>query len=330
MRVLILGGAGMLGRKLGERLAADGRVGDAEIAHLSLVDVAPPLPLSPVTIEVDAAVADISLPGVAERVIAGRPDVVFQLAAVVSGEAETDLEKGYRVNVEGMRLLLDAVRRAGDGYRPTVVFASSIAVFGAPFPETIPDEFATTPLTSYGTQKAIGELLLADYSRRGFLDGVAIRLPTICVRPGTPNAAASGFFSNIIREPLHGREAVLPVPEDVCHWFASPRAAAGYLVHAARLDRRTLGNRCCLTMPGLSVTVAEQIEALREVAGEAAVRLIRREPDERITRVVAGWPGRFDPQRALELGFRGETSFADIVRAYIDDELGGSVAAGLG
>jgi len=320
----------MLGRKLGERLAADGRLGEAGIAHLSLIDVAPPLPLSPVAIEVDAAVADISLPGVAERVIAGRPDVVFQLAAVVSGEAETDLEKGYRVNVEGMRLLLDAVRGLGDGYRPTVVFASSIAVFGAPFPETIPDQFATTPLTSYGTQKAIGELLLADYSRRGFLDGVAIRLPTICVRPGNPNAAASGFFSNIIREPLHGREAVLPVSEDVRHWFASPRAAVGYLVHAASLDRRTLGNRCCLTMPGLSVTVAEQIEALREVGGEAAVRLIRREPDERITRMVAGWPSRFDPRRALELGFRGEASFAEIVRSYIDDELGGRVAAGLG
>jgi len=320
----------MLGRKLGERLAADGRLGEAGIAHLSLIDVAPPLPLSPVAIEVDAAVADISLPGVAERVIAGRPDVVFQLAAVVSGEAETDLEKGYRVNVEGMRLLLDAVRGLGDGYRPTVVFASSIAVFGAPFPETIPDQFATTPLTSYGTQKAIGELLLADYSRRGFLDGVAIRLPTICVRPGNPNAAASGFFSNIIREPLHGREAVLPVSEDVRHWFASPRAAVGYLVHAASLDRRTLGNRCCLTMPGLSATVAEQIEALREVGGEAAVRLIRREPDERITRMVAGWPSRFDPRRALELGFRGEASFAEIVRSYIDDELGGRVAAGLG
>ena len=246
--------------------------------------------------------------------------MVFHLAAVVSGEAEADFDKGYRVNLDGTRRLLDAIREVGGGYRPRVVFSSSIAVFGPPFPEAIGDDHAPAPLTSYGTQKAIGELLLADYSRRGLLDGIAIRLPTICVRPGQPNRAASGFFSSIIREPLSGREAVLPVPEDVRHWFASPRAAVDFLARAATLDTAALGDRRSLNMPGLSATVAEQIAALREVGGEEAVRLIRHEPDPTIMRIVDGWPRNFDPRRAHELGFRAETSFAEIIRVHLEDE----------
>ena len=214
MRILVTGAAGMIGRKLTERLARDGALGGEPITHVDLVDVVEPEQL-------DRLVADLAEPGVAEDLIASRPDVVFHLAAVVSGEAEDDFEKGYRVNLDGTRFLFDAIR-ALDGYCPRVVFASSIAVFGGPFPDVIGDEYATTPRTSYGTQKAIGELLLNDYSRRGFLDGVGIRLPTICVRPGAPNRAASGFFSSIIREPLNGREAVLPVADDVRHWHASP------------------------------------------------------------------------------------------------------------
>ena len=198
-------------------------------------------------------------------------------------------------------------------------------MFGAPFPEAIGDEFFTTPLTSYGTQKAIGELLLADYSRRGFFDGIGIRLPTICIRPGAPNKAASGFFSNILREPLAGKEAVLPVGEDVRHWHASPRAAVGFLVHAGSMDLAPLGTRRNLSMPGLSATVGEQIEALRRVAGEAAVRRIRREPDPTIAKIVAGWPRNFDARRATSLGFKAEASFDAIIRAHIDDELGGRV-----
>jgi nucleoside-diphosphate-sugar epimerase len=180
-----------------------------------------------------------------------------------------------------------------------------------------------TPLTSYGTQKAISELLLADYTRRGFLDGIAIRLPTICIRPGKPNKAASGFFSNILREPLAGQEAVLPVAEDVRHWFASPRAAVGFLIHAASIDLAPLGARRALTMPGLAATVAEQIEAVRRVAGDKAVRLIRREPDAVITNIVAGWPRAFDARRALALGFRADASFDDIIRIHVEDDLGG-------
>jgi nucleoside-diphosphate-sugar epimerase len=196
-------------------------------------------------------------------------------------------------------------------------------VFGAPFPDAIGDEFLTAPLTSYGTQKAIGELLLSDYSRRGFFDGVGIRLPTICVRPGKPNKAASGFFSNIIREPLNGEEAVLPVPDDVMHWHASPRSAVGFLIHAATLDTGRLGARRNLTMPGVAATVTEQIAALRKVAGDNAAKRIRREPDPTIANIVAGWPRRFDARRARELGFAAERSFEEIIRIHIEDELGG-------
>jgi nucleoside-diphosphate-sugar epimerase len=230
------------------------------------------------------------------------------------------------VNLDGTRFLLDGIRTVGAGYRPRVVFASSIAVFGAPLPEVIGDDQSLAPLTSYGTQKAIGELLLADYSRRGVIDGVGIRLPTICVRPGKPNRAASSFFSNIIREPLNGQLAVLPVPDDVRHWHASPRAAVGFLLHAATIDSGGLGNRRSLTMPGVSVTVAEQIAALRRIGGEEAVRRIRREPDETIMRIIAGWPRRFDARRASALGFRAEANFDEIIRAHVEDELGGQIA----
>lgn len=327
MHILILGAAGMVGRKLLERLARDGSLGGREIAKATLHDVVEPSAPAGARFAVEASASDFSLPGEAERLVASRPDVIFHLAAIVSGEAEADFDKGYRINLDGTRLLLDAVRLIGDGYRPRLVFTSSIAVFGAPFPEAIGDEFFTTPLTSYGTQKAIGELLLADYSRRGFLDGVGIRLPTICVRPGKPNKAASGFFSNIIREPLSGQEAVLPVSEDVMHWHASPRSAVGFLVHAATMDTGLLGARRNLTMPGLAATVAEQIEALRRVAGEGVAARIRREPDETIARIVAGWPRRFDASRAEALGFAAERSFDEIVRAHIDDELGGRFVA---
>src|SRR5918996_1334306 len=220
---------------------------------------------------------------IGRKLAARRPDLIFHLAAVVSGEAEADFEKGYRVNLDGTRRLFEAIRK--ENYKPRVVFTSSIAVFGAPFPEAIGDEFLNAPLTSYGTQKAICELLLSDYSRRGFFDGVGLRLPTICVRPGKPNKAASGFFSGIIREPLAGQEAVLPVDDSVLHWHASPRSAVGFLIHAAGLTAEQLGPRINLTMPGVCCTVGEQIEALRRIAGDTAVARIRREPDDLIKRI---------------------------------------------
>lgn len=322
MKILVIGAAGMVGRKLTAALLAAGQVGGQPIESLMLADiVAPEKPAA--SLPISAIATDLSEPGSAALLLEDRPDLIFHLAAIVSGEAEADFEKGYRINLDGTRHLFEAIRLSGlvQPYRPHVVFTSSIAVFGEPLPAVIGDSQDHTPLTSYGTQKAICELLLADYSRRGFLDGVGIRLPTIAVRPGKPNKAASGFFSGIIREPLAGMEAVLPVDESVRHWFASPRAAVGFLLHAAQMDTAPLGPRRNLTMPGLSVTVAEQIAALQRVAGSAATRLIRREPDEVIARIVAGWPQAFDAQRASALGFRAETSFDEIIRIHIEDEL---------
>jgi D-erythronate 2-dehydrogenase len=324
LHILVLGAAGMVGRKLSERLLRDGRLGNSDITRLTLHDVvAPALPEKP-GFKVDTATGDFAVAGAADRLIADRPDVIFHLAAIVSGEAELDFDKGYRINLDGTRMLLDAIRLAGGGYKPRVVFTSSIAVFGAPFPDAIGDEFFHTPLLSYGTQKAIGELLLADYSRRGFLDGIGIRLPTICIRPGLPNKAASGFFSNILREPLAGKEAVLPVSEDVRHWHATPRSAVGFLLHAATMDSGTVGPRRNLTMPGLSATVGEQIAALRRVAGDKVAGRIKREPDPFIMGIVSGWPRNFDAKRARQLGFTtAEATFDDIIRIHIEDELGG-------
>ena len=309
-RTLVIGAAGMIGRKLLERLSKD-----AAAADLVLHDVVP------FESRHKTVVSDLSAPGEAEKLIAARPELIFHLAAVVSGEAEADFDKGYRVNLDGTRQLFEAIRKVGGNYRPRVVFTSSIAVFGAPFPEAIDDEFLSAPLTSYGTQKAIGELLLSDYSRRGFFDGIGIRLPTVCVRPGKPNKAASGFFSGIIREPLAGQEAVLPVSESVRHWFASPRAAVGFLLHAARLDTAKLDTRRNLSMPGVCATVGDEIAALRKVAGDQAAKLIRREPDPLIERIVSGWPQNFDASRALAHGFRADSSFEDIIRIHLQDEL---------
>jgi nucleoside-diphosphate-sugar epimerase len=322
VRILIVGAAGMIGRRLAERLARDAVLAGRPISGMTLADVVEPAPPQ-AELDVRTTVADLADRPVVQELVADRPDVFFHLAAVVSGEAEADFDKGYRVNVDGTRHLLEAVRSVGSDYRPRLVFSSSIAVFGPPFPEAIGDDQPAAPLTSYGTQKAIAELFVSDYTRRGFLDGVSIRLPTICVRPGTPNRAASGFFSSIIREPLNGREAVLPVADDVRHWFASPRAAVGFLVHAAALDGEALGGRRTLTMPGVSATVGEMIESLGRIAGSEAVELIRRVPDETIMRIVAGWPGRFDARRARELGFEAEADFDEIVRAHLEDEAAG-------
>ena len=318
----------MVGRKLTERLLRDGRIGQRDITKMTLQDVVAPSAPAKAAFPLDTVTCDFAVPGVAEKLLANRPDVIFHLAAIVSGEAELDFDKGYRINLDGTRMLFDAIRLTGSSYKPRVVFTSSIAVFGAPFPEAIGDEFFTTPLLSYGTQKAIGELLLADYSRRGFMEGVGIRLPTICIRPGLPNKAASGFLSGILREPLSGKEAILPVSEDVRHWHASPHSAVGFLIHAATMDTAAIGPRRNLTMPGLSATVGEQIAALKRVAGEKVAARIRREPDAFIAGIVAGWPRNFDARRARELGFTtAEKTFDDIIRIHIDEELGGKFVA---
>jgi nucleoside-diphosphate-sugar epimerase len=324
VHILITGAAGMIGRKLTERLGKDGALADKPIDKLTLLDVISPPKPEAFTGKVETVAADLAAPGEGAKAIAGRPDVVFHLAGVVSGEAELDFDKGYRVNLDGTRALFEAIRAGGDGYRPRLVYTSSIAVFGAPFPPTIPDDFHLTPLTSYGTQKAMGEALLADYSRRGFCDGIGIRLPTIVVRPGKPNKAASGFFSGIIREPLAGEDAVLPVAETVVHTHASPRAAVGFLVHAAALPRDAIAPRVNLSMPGVCCTVAEQIASLRRIAGDRVAARIRRAEDPLVARIVAGWPQRIEARRARELGFKAESSFDEIVRIHIEEDRGGS------
>jgi D-erythronate 2-dehydrogenase len=324
MKTLVIGASGMLGRKLVERLAKG--VEGLNISHLVRHDVvlspAPPTAAFPV----ETFMGDLAQPGEAEKLVASRPDLIFHLAAIVSGEAEANFEKGYAINMDGTRNLFEAIRKQGGGYCPRVIFTSSIAVFGSPFPEAIGDEFLTAPLTSYGTQKAICELLLNDYSRKGFMDGMALRMPTVCVRPGAPNKAASGFFSNIIREPLAGQDAILPVPTTVRHWHASPRAAVGFLTKAAIMGGAKLGNRRNLSLPGLSCTVADQLAALEAIA-PAAVAHIKHVPDDTIMRIVQGWPQNFDPQRALALGFKSEPTFGDIIRVHIEDELGGKLPA---
>jgi nucleoside-diphosphate-sugar epimerase len=324
MRVAITGAAGMIGTRLAARIAADGGVAGRAVTALMLTDIIRPAAPA-ASFPVLAEAADIAAPELALRLAAFRPDTVFHLAAIVSGEAEADFDKGWRINCDATRNLLDALRSAG--VHPRFVFASSIAVFGGPYPDTIPDDFTPQPLTSYGAQKLIGEILVSDHSRKGFIDGVALRLPTICVRPGLPNKAASGFFSSIIREPLVGRTAILPVPRDATHTHASPRSAIGFLLHAAAIDTATLGVRRAITLPGVAVTVGEQIEALRRIAGDTVASRIVAQPDDMIARIVAGWPTRFAAKRGRDLGFEAEADFDAIIRAHIADAHGGVIPA---
>lgn len=315
MQVLITGAAGMIGRKLTAALMARGTVLGKQISRLILHDIVEVEAVSPhVTL-----VGNLSQPGGAAGLISHRPEVIFHLAGVVSGEAEANFDLGYAVNVDGTRALFEAIRLAG--YAPRLIYASTTAVFGGPFPEEIPDDFAPTPHSSYGVQKLIGEALLVDYSRRGFFDGIGLRLPTICVRPGKANRAASSFFSGIIREPLNGLPADLPVARDWLHTMASPRAAVGFFLHAAELDLSAVGPRRNLTLPGVAVTVGEQIAALTRAAGAEVAGLIRDVPDAAVWAIVQGWPRRFAATRAKALGFRAEESFDQILQAYIEDDL---------
>lgn len=319
-RVLILGGGGMVGQKLAQRLATSG-LDDGRVPDVTLCDMGFPSPSAPGT-RLTGNLTDITM---IQNLAAQRFDVIFHLAAIVSGEAEADFEKGWAVNMMSMWHLLEALRAehdaSGKSYVPRMVFTSSIAVFGGPFPDRIDDEFLLAPQTSYGAQKASCELMVSDFSRKGYVDGMSLRFPTICVRPGKANLAASSFFSGIIREPLNGLEAQLPVSDTVRHWHASPKSAAGFLVHAAGLDTTLLQGRRALNLPGISCTVAEQIEALRRIAGQKAVDLIVSKPDPDIAKIVAGWPRNFDPKRAHALGFKADSSFDQIIETYIAEDL---------
>jgi nucleoside-diphosphate-sugar epimerase len=255
---------------------------------------------------------------VLERAIDTKTEAIFHLAAIVSGQAEADFDLGMRINLDASRLLLEVCRALG--HAPRVLFTSSVAVYGGALPDVVQDDTALNPQSSYGTQKAIAELLLSDYSRRGFVDGRVLRLPTISVRPGKPNAAASSFASGIIREPLNGERAICPVDGETRLWLLSPKSAIEALIAGLEIDREKLGNRPVVNLPGLSVSVNEMIEALREVAGEEAVARIDRQRDERIEKIVGSWPGAWNPERAEQLGLQGDKTFADVIRAYIADQ----------
>ena len=319
--MLIIGGGGMVGQKLAVRLAASGLGGnppDRLVSH----DCAFPETGAAWGERVTGNLVDSETP---ELLASQRFDVIFHLAAIVSGEAEKDFHKGWQVNLFSVWRLLEALRsqhEASSGaYRPRFVFASSTGAFGPPFDGPVGDLQICEPRSSYGSQKVCGEMLVSDFSRKGYIDGMSIRLPTICVRPGKPNAAASSFFSSIIREPLNGRTAVLPLSRDCRHMLASPRSAAGFFTHAATLDMDSLDGRRALTMPSLTCSVDEQIEALRRVAGSEAVGLIKEEPDPFVESIVSTWPTEFNAERAAALGFTSEDSFDEIVRIYIEDDL---------
>lgn len=318
MRVVITGGAGFIGRKLAERLACEGSLDGAGIDELVLFDVvAPPAPQA--DFKVETVTGDIADAGQLQALLSAPTEAVFHLAAIVSGQAEAEFDTGMHINLDGTRHLLEACRH--QPAPPRLVFSSSVAVFGGDVPATIQDTTAPTPQTSYGGQKAIGELLVNDYSRKGFVDGRSLRLPTVVVRPGKPNRAASTFASSIIREPLQGEPAVCPVDPDAEMWIASPRSIVASLLHAYRLPAEALGASRIVTLPGLTVSIGEMVEALRRVAGPEVAGRIAWEKDEQIAAIVAGWSAHFAPERALALGFPQDSSMDDIIRAFIEDDL---------
>jgi len=312
MDIVVTGAAGFLGGEVVAALLARGELRGREVTRVVAVDrVAPTVGTGDP--QVVPVVGDIAEPGLLASVVDGSTDVVFHLAAIVSGQAEADLDLGARVNVDATRLLLDACRHAGTA--PVVVFSSSVAVYGGDLPAVVDDSTPLWPASTYGTQKVIGELLLADYTRKGFVDGRALRLPTISVRPGAPNRAASSFLSGIIREPLAGLPAVCPVAPEAQVWLASPDSAVANLVAGAELDLGT--DRRGVNLPGVSVSVGEMVRTLAAVAGPAVADLVRWEPDPTISALVETWPARIDTGRALAAGLRADAGFEALLEAYL-------------
>ena len=311
MDIVVTGAAGFLGGEVVAALLDRGELRGREVSRVVAVDrVAPTAGADDP--RVVPVVGDIAEPGMLASVVQAA-DVVFHLAAIVSGQAEVDMDLGARVNVDATRLLLDACRHTGTA--PVVVFASSVAVYGGALPAVVDDATPLWPASTYGTQKAIGELLIADYTRKGFVDGRSLRLPTISVRPGAPNRAASSFLSGIIREPLAGLPAVCPVVPETEVWLASPDSAVANLVAGAELDRGT--DRRGINLPGVTVSVGEMVATLAAVAGPAVAELVRWEPDPAISALVETWPPRIDTSRARAAGLRADAGFEALLEAYL-------------
>ena len=318
MNILITGGAGFLGQQLiGALLARDGLdlgAGRQPIGRLVCFDQTEGAIVDPRVRNVAGNIAD---PSAVAALVGPDTAVVVHLAAVVSGTAEADFDLGMRVNVDGTRNLLEACRAAG--HRPRLLFSSSIAVFGGDLPSVITDATEATPQGSYGVQKRIGELLVQDFTRKGFIDGRAVRVPTVVVRPGKPNGAASGFASGILREPLGGEPARLPVDPATEMWMASPRAVVRMFLRALALPESAWGWNRVLNLPGLVASMHDELAALRRVGGEAAVGLVRHDPDPAVIALVRTWAARFDTRRALAMGFEADVDVDAIVRAYVED-----------
>ncbi len=318
MRVLITGGGGFIGQKLARRLSADGALRGRPINELVLADLHEPLAPQGHAAVVSRA-CDISDAAQADELFSRPYDVIYHLAAVVSGGAEADFDLGMRVNLHGAINVFQAARLHCD--RPVLVYASSVAVHGGEAPEVIEDGVELNPQTSYGAQKAMGELLLNDMTRKGYIDGRGMRLPTVSIRPGRPNAAASGFMSSIFREPLQGGTANCPVGEDYAVWHTAPRTVVDNLVHAAELDGEAFGFNRCLNLPGRTDTIGEMIAAMTAVAGPEPASRITWNKDPEVERIVMGWRMRFRPEKALRLGFKADRSFEDSVRWFLEDDV---------
>ena len=312
MQIIITGGAGFLGQRLAKALLSS----NIKFDKLLLVDIVEPQK-SNSDERLECRQLDLSEPGAAKIIISSETKLVFHLAAVVSSHAEKEFDAGWKVNLDITRHLLEACRHARQDIR--FVFSSSLAVFGGRLPDVVNDSTAVTPMSSYGTQKAMGELLVNDYSRKGFVDGISLRLPTICVRPGRPNLAASSFVSSIIREPLRGEEAVCPVSTKLSLFLSSPATVINNLVHAASIDTGNLVWKT-INLPGITITVGEMLAALKRVTDEKTVARVKFVPDESISRIVSTWPGAIDNSRALELAFRADEKFDNFIHQYITDD----------